>query len=70
MTVIRLIARPMLASMFVVGGIDALTHASAKVSKAEKVTDQVPTLAEQDRARPARCRPTPRRWCGSTAACR
>ncbi len=47
MTAIRLIARPMLASMFVVGGVDALTHASAKVPKAEKVTDHVPTLAEK-----------------------
>lgn len=47
MTAIRLIARPMLASMFVVGGIDALTHASSKVPKAEKVTDRVPTLAEK-----------------------
>jgi len=47
MTVIRLLARPMLASMFVVGGIDALTHASGKVPKAGKVTDQVPTLAEK-----------------------
>jgi uncharacterized membrane protein YphA (DoxX/SURF4 family) len=37
----------MLASMFVVGGIDALTHASGKVPKAGKVTDQVPTLAEK-----------------------
>ena len=33
MTVIGLIARPMLASMFVVGGVDSLTHASAKVSR-------------------------------------
>jgi putative oxidoreductase len=47
MTAIRLIARPMLASMFVMGGIDALMHASGKVPKAEKVTDQVPTLAER-----------------------
>jgi putative oxidoreductase len=47
MTAIRLIARPMLASMFVAGGIDALTHASAKVAKAEKVTAQVPSLAEK-----------------------
>ena len=47
MTAIRLIARPMLASMFVVGGVDALTHASGKVQKAEKVTDQVPTIAEK-----------------------
>jgi putative oxidoreductase len=47
MTAIRLIARPMLASMFVVGGIDAFTHAGSKLPKAEKVTDQVPTLAER-----------------------
>jgi uncharacterized membrane protein YphA (DoxX/SURF4 family) len=47
MTVIRLIARPMLASMFVMGGIDSLVHASAKVPKAEKVTEQVPSLAER-----------------------
>jgi putative oxidoreductase len=47
MTVIRLIARPMLASMFVVGGVDAVRHASGKVPKAEKVTEQVPTLAEK-----------------------
>lgn len=47
MTVIRLIARPMLASMFVAGGLDSLTHASAKVSKAAKVTDRVPNLADK-----------------------
>jgi putative oxidoreductase len=47
MTAIRLIARPMLASMFVMGGIDAVMHAGAKVPKAEKVTDHVPTLAQR-----------------------
>src|SRR6188472_4140760 len=47
MTAIRLIARPMLASMFVAGGNDAFTHAASKVPTAEKVTDQVPTLAER-----------------------
>lgn len=41
MTVMRLIARPMLASMFVVGGIDSLMNAAPKVSKAEKVTEHV-----------------------------
>jgi uncharacterized membrane protein YphA (DoxX/SURF4 family) len=45
MTAIRLIARPMLASMFVVGGIDAVTNASAKVPKAERVTEHVPEVA-------------------------
>ena len=47
MTAIRLIARPMLASMFVTGGIDALLNASAKAAKAQKVTEHVPTLAEK-----------------------
>jgi uncharacterized membrane protein YphA (DoxX/SURF4 family) len=47
MTLIRLVARPMLASMFVVGGIDALLHASGKVPTAEKVTEQVPTIADK-----------------------
>jgi uncharacterized membrane protein YphA (DoxX/SURF4 family) len=47
MTAIRLIARPMLASMFVMGGIDSLTHASGKVPKAQKVTDQVPPMIER-----------------------
>jgi putative oxidoreductase len=45
MTAIRLIARPMLASMFLVGGIDSLTHASGKVTKATKVTEHVPEMA-------------------------
>jgi len=47
MTLIRLIARPMLASMFVLGGLDAVRHASGKVPKAGKVTGQVPSLAEK-----------------------
>jgi putative oxidoreductase len=45
MTAIRLIARPMLASMFVLGGIDALMNASPKTEKATKVTEHVPTMA-------------------------
>jgi putative oxidoreductase len=44
MTLIRLLARPMLASMFVIGGIDSVANPSGKVPKAQKVTDQVPTL--------------------------
>jgi putative oxidoreductase len=47
MTAIRLVARPMLASMFVLGGIDSLTRPAPKVTKAGKVTDQVPTLAQK-----------------------
>jgi putative oxidoreductase len=47
MTLVRLIARPMLASMFVLGGIDSVRNAAPKVPKATKVTDQVPTVAEK-----------------------
>jgi putative oxidoreductase len=47
MTLIRLIARPMLASMFVMGGLDSVRHPSGKVPKAEKVTGQVPPLIEK-----------------------
>jgi len=39
MTLSRLIARPMLASMFVVGGANALRSASGKADAAEPVTD-------------------------------
>ena len=45
MTVSRLIARPMLASMFVVGGVNALKNADRLSAKASDVTDQlVPTI--------------------------
>jgi putative oxidoreductase len=47
MTAIRLIARPMLASMFVVGGIDAVRNPTGKLPKAEKVTGKVPGLVER-----------------------
>ena len=41
MAVIRAIARPMLASIFVIGGIDALRHPEAKAPAAEVVTDKI-----------------------------
>jgi len=47
MTAIRLIARPMLASMFVVGGINAFMNPSGKVLRAEKVTGPLSTIAEK-----------------------
>jgi uncharacterized membrane protein YphA (DoxX/SURF4 family) len=47
MTLVRLIARPMLASMFVVGGIDSVLKPEGKIPKAGKVTEQVPTIAER-----------------------
>ena len=54
MNLIRAAARPMLASMFVVGGIDALKDPQGKVPDVEPVTeplaDQVPALADLDTA--------------------
>lgn len=41
MTVSRLIARPMLSSIFVVGGINALRHTAAHATKAAPVTDKL-----------------------------
>lgn len=41
MTVSRMIARPMLASMFVVGGVNALKNAPKLAPKAQEVTDRV-----------------------------
>lgn len=51
MTVTRLIARPLLATMFVVGGVNALRNADAIAPKAAKITDKiVPKL--QDKGAP------------------
>jgi putative oxidoreductase len=47
MTVIRLIARPMLASMFVVGGIDAIRNADALVERSKPVIDKLVPLAKR-----------------------
>ncbi|HET8604562.1 MAG TPA: DoxX family protein [Marmoricola sp.] len=45
MTVTRMIARPMIASMFVVGGVNALRNADVHAQRAKKVTDRLaPTL--------------------------
>lgn len=41
MTVLRTVARPLLASMFVFGGVNALRQASAMAPKAEPVGDLV-----------------------------
>jgi uncharacterized membrane protein YphA (DoxX/SURF4 family) len=46
MTLTRMLARPMLASMFVAGGLNAVRHADALATKAKPVTDKiVPLLA-------------------------
>lgn len=41
MTLLRVAARPMLASMFVVGGLDSVRNASTKAAAAKPVTDKI-----------------------------
>ena len=47
MTVTRLIARPLMASMFVVGGVNALRNADALAAKAAPVTDKLIPVARR-----------------------
>jgi putative oxidoreductase len=47
MTPLRLVARPMMASMFVVGGVNALKDTDAMAIKAKKVTDRVVPLVQR-----------------------
>ena len=47
MTVTRLLARPMLASMFVVGGLNALKNADALATRAQPVADKVVPLVQR-----------------------
>lgn len=47
MTLSRLLARPMLASIFVVGGVNALRNAPALASKAQPVTDKLVPAAQK-----------------------
>jgi putative oxidoreductase len=47
MTITRLLARPMLASMFLVGGANALRNAPALAAKARPVTQRFTPLAEK-----------------------
>ena len=46
MTLIRAVARPMLASMFVAGGIDEIRNAAALAPAAKPVTQRVAPLVE------------------------
>ncbi|MDP9406172.1 MAG: DoxX family protein, partial [Actinomycetota bacterium] len=48
MSLQRRIARPLLAAMFIAGGVDALRDPAAKVPVADKVASQLPGLGEQD----------------------
>ncbi|MDT9593715.1 DoxX family membrane protein [Nocardioides zeae] len=47
MTVTRLIARPLLATMFAVGGVNALRNAEAIAPRAAKVTDKLVPKAQK-----------------------
>lgn len=47
MTLLRAVARPMLASMFVVGGINSLRNAQAMAPAAQPVADKVVPLARK-----------------------
>ncbi|HSS68035.1 MAG TPA: DoxX family protein [Nocardioidaceae bacterium] len=47
MSPIRLIARPMLASMFVMGGINSLRNADAMAERAEPVTERLEPVVDQ-----------------------
>lgn len=47
MTITRLLARPMLASTFFVGGVNALRNAPAHATKAAPVADRITPLAEK-----------------------
>ncbi len=47
MTITRLIARPLLASIFVAGSVDALRNTDAHAEKAKPIADKVVPLARQ-----------------------
>jgi putative oxidoreductase len=47
MTVVRLLARPLLGSMFFVGGVDSLRTAGAKAEAAQPVTDTVAPVLQK-----------------------
>jgi putative oxidoreductase len=47
MTLVRLAARPLLASMFVVGGLDSVRNAAKKADAARPITDRVAPLLQK-----------------------
>jgi putative oxidoreductase len=47
MAISRLLARPMLASMFIVGGLDSVRNAQSKAEAARPVTDRVAPLLQR-----------------------
>ena len=59
MTLVRRVARPMLAAMFVAGGLDQLKHPGAQGRHGSAAHREV-------RARPSACPTTPSCWCAPT----
>jgi putative oxidoreductase len=51
MTLVRLLARPMLSSMFIVGGINSLKNYKSLASKAEPVTSALDPVVEKATAK-------------------
>ena len=47
MAISRLVARPMLASMFIVGGLDSVRNAQQRAAAAQPVTDQLVPLLQR-----------------------
>jgi uncharacterized membrane protein YphA (DoxX/SURF4 family) len=47
MTITRLLARPMLAAIFVAGGVNALRNTEGHAARAKKVADRVVPVAQQ-----------------------
>jgi putative oxidoreductase len=47
MTLVRLLARPMLSSMFIVGGINSLKNSKKLAVRAQPVTDRLDPLVEK-----------------------
>ncbi|MGJ9413811.1 DoxX family protein [Aeromicrobium sp. CF4.19] len=52
MTLLRTVARPLLASMFVYGGVSSLRHAKAMGPKAEPVANALGSVAPQAKTSP------------------
>ena len=57
MSLTRVIARPLLSSVFIHGGLEALRHPESKVKAAEQVAGRSLTVYRV-------CRTTPKLWCG------
>src|SRR5262249_27815865 len=48
MSIVKTVSRPLLASMFVYGGLDALRHPNSKISKAVRVAEPLTEIRSVD----------------------